>query len=363
MIKMEKQFILELCKIDEENGETIKRFLQENLDYTYVLGQLHMHRMAGAAYYTLQKHNLLGAINREFRNSLRIVYQYNQYWMESYQYALQKIAEILVSANFSYAVLKGALLTSMYPAGIRTSNDLDLLIQRKDIPEAVSLFSKEGFVQGFIRKGYLEKATRKDIINAQLNRGEIIPFIKRVDWKAMEFLEVDMNVSLDEKPMENAQVVEEMLENRREMDGNLCLYTLNEIDFFLHLCTHLYKEASVYQWVIMGRDLSLYKFYDIYCYFKQKFSKTDVLELARRIKRFGIEKDVSYSLIQTHALWPFQEEAKEVMEQLLEAVCPENRDFLDEVHDPATKKRYRFRQPFIERLFDGKRGCKMEEWI
>ncbi len=358
---MEKQLIIELCRIEEDNKEKIEGLLQEKLDYAYVLGQLHMHRMAGAAYHTLQKHDLLGTVNREFRNSLKMVYQYNQYWMESYQCALQKISEILEKGNFSYAVLKGGLLSFMYPSGIRTSNDIDLLIERKSIPELVELFSKGGFVQGFIKKGYLERASRKDIINAQLNRGEIIPFIKKVDWKAMEFLEVDINISLDEKPVENMEIVQKMLARREKLDmeGNQCLYTLGEEDFFIHLCMHLYKEASVYQWVYMGRDLSLYKFYDIYLYFKEKIAKKSVVELEKRVKRLGVEKEVSYSLIHTNALWPFTEGAKKEMDTLLKGICPKRFDFLDEVYDPATKKQYRFQQPLLERLFDGLRKYKM----
>ena len=57
--------------------------------------------------------------------------------------------------------------------------------------------------------------------------------------------------------------VGEMLSRRETMPG--CgLYTLSLPDFILHLCAHLYKEATVMAWVEMGRDQSLYKYADLY---------------------------------------------------------------------------------------------------
>ena len=39
---------------------------------------------------------------------------------------------------------------------------------------------------------------------------------------------------------------------------------LGDEDFFLHLCAHLYKEATTLPWIEMHRDMTLYKYCDIY---------------------------------------------------------------------------------------------------
>lgn len=40
--------------------------------------------------------------------------------------------------------------------------------------------------------------------------------------------------------------------------------TLESYDFLLHLCSHLYKEAMAVPWIRMRRDMTLYKYCDIY---------------------------------------------------------------------------------------------------
>lgn len=42
------------------------------------------------------------------------------------------------------------------------------------------------------------------------------------------------------------------------------LVTLEDKDFIIHLCLHLYKEATTSEWVFRRKDLNLYKFNDIY---------------------------------------------------------------------------------------------------
>ena len=97
-----------------------------------------------------------------------------------------------------------------------------------------------------------------------MTRGETVPYIKKVKFPEMQFLEVDINFSLDYKQGDTA-LLEEMMKNTviEEKDG-FCVRTLRRDDFFIHLCAHLYKEATTLPWVEMRRDMTLYKYCDIY---------------------------------------------------------------------------------------------------
>ena len=62
---------------------------------------------------------------------------------------------------------------------------------------------ENGFIQGHIRGRKIIKATREEIILSRMNYGETIPFCKF--WEG-RYLCVDINFSLDYKPMKDNTV-------------------------------------------------------------------------------------------------------------------------------------------------------------
>ena len=322
-----------------------------------LLGQLCMHRCAGAAYKTLEAAGQLASVNREMRTTLQLLYSGNVRKNQSMKQCLGELAEILSKEDFPYGVLKGAVLVYLYPEGVRTSNDIDLLVNRRDLTQVTQCLLSNGFSQGYIRNNRFVPATRRDIVNALVNRGETTPFIKQVDLPEMKFLEVDVNISLDETAFQKETAVSEMLQKRR-MDENCGLYTLDKVDFLIHLCTHLYKEASVYQWVQMGRDLSLYKFLDIYLFCQREFSEEDVTLFVNRAKQYQVEEACYYALYHTSLLWDME---KSFIEGILEGLKRKDLGFLDEVYNPEDHKIYGFTLSFPERLFLERRNRYLRE--
>lgn len=118
----------------------------------------------------------------------------------------------------------------------------------------------------------------------------------------MEYLELDVNFSLDFKPGREGSAVEAMLEDsRRSLFGSL--YTLSLPDFFLHLCAHLFKEATVMSWVEMGRDLSLYKFCDLYLLIDRFLEESLGREIQRRVESLRLRRECYYALLHTRRLF------------------------------------------------------------
>jgi len=361
VLKNEIDFILELCKYIKPNETIINELINNGLDYPYILGQLLFNRVGGAAYYTLNKINLLGKMNREFRNTLKIIYETNRIKNESFKKALDYLSEIFTDTDIPYALLKGSYLVNIYPTGLRTSNDIDILINFKDSSGISGLLLNNGFVQGNIRNGELVKATRAEIISSQINRGEAVPFIKEINLPYMRFLEIDINFSLDFKPEQDKSIISEMLKKStcviKTENGDL--YTLSKQDFLIQLCAHLYKEASVYSWVEFGRDQGLYKYLDIYLFISE-FSEiifTDLFE--ERIKNFGVEKECYYALKETKEL--FDTENNIALNAFLEKIKPNDISYLKEIYDPATRKKYKYEIPFKEWVFCGKRREYLNE--
>ena len=354
--------IMELCKINSYDRDKLEELLSSCPDKAYVLGQLMYHRMGAAAWYVLKESGLAGKVNREFRNSLRMVYDSSGKRSAGFRRMLTETAGILAGAPFPYAVLKGARLAYEYPAGLRTSNDLDILVRQEDIGALSDRLKGAGYIQGFIRDDTLVPATRSEILSSRLNRGETVPFVKQVDWEQMKFCEIDINFSLDFKAKRSSKPVELLLADIEpmEVDEGRTLMTLSAADFIIQLCAHLYKEAAVYQWVEMGRDLSIYKFCDIYLLLMKGMTDTLGQKLAQRIVSCGVEKECYYALSTTAQLFDIDSPA---LNRLLHVIQPANTAYIKEIIDPSRKKAYRYDMNFTDWVFCGDRSNNLQEVI
>ena len=87
-MKSENRFILELIKGEYADKEALIDLMKERMDYPYILGQLLYNRVGAVAYLTLKQNELLQMVNREFRNSLRAIYEYNSVKTESFSVKL-----------------------------------------------------------------------------------------------------------------------------------------------------------------------------------------------------------------------------------------------------------------------------------
>ena len=356
MDKKEKELFKSLCSFKS------KSFNEELIDAATpeVLGHLFFNRMPAVAYGTLKKHGLLGRVNREFCNSLKGAYIQNCEKNKSYFECVEYLRDLLFKFKGSYAMLKGAYLCKLYPDGYRTSNDIDLLVQANDVSEIGEILIQGDFKQGNVRCGKFEPATRKDIIESKMTRGETVPYVKEINLPGMQFLEVDINFSLDYKPGD-ADLLEEIMKNTafEEIEG-FRVRTLKNDDFFVHLCTHLYKEATTLPWVEMMRDMTLYKYCDIYLFLNDA-STAYVDFVFERAKELNLEKICAFVVIQMSGLFTFENtyaltKAKEILKN--------DPDYIHTVYAPKDKKPYIYIDKDIEsRFFSNNRKLLLKEKI
>lgn len=354
MKQKEKDLFKSLCSFKEE------MFNENLLDAATpaVLGHLFFNRMQAIAYGTLAKHGLLGKINREFRNSLKIAYDQNIGKNNSFFRCVKQVEDALSGCACKYAMLKGAYLCKAYPDGYRTSNDIDLLVLPKDVTEIGNALLAAGFKQGNIRNGVFEPATRKEIIESKMMRGETVPYIKEVGLPDMKFLEVDINFSLDYKPTDT-HLLDEMLNNTVvEQMNDFEVRTLRSDDFFVHLCSHLYKEATTLPWVEMMRDMTLYKYCDIYLLLNDA-EKERVNFLFERAKRLKMEKICAFAVLQAAELFSFK---NSYAVGIATEILADDRDFIHTVASPKDKKEMIFTERnILERFFADDRKMLLEE--
>jgi len=357
MTNKEKTLFVKLCSFMDENKNELSALLQDSASPA-VLGQLFFNRMQGVAYGVLLKNNLLGDVNREFRNSLKAAWEQNRLKNKSFFAAVQHLSGVLRGKADKYAMLKGAVLCKKYPEGYRTSNDIDLLLLPEDITEIGSVLSNAGFRQGEIKSGEFVPATRKEIIESRMMRGETVPYILEINLPMLKYLEVDLNFSLDYKNGD-IETLKRMLAKAKEIAvKDLKVQTLCEEDFFLHLCGHLHKEAATLPWVQMKRDMSLYKYCDIYMLLYD-LSDDAIGRIFTRAEELHMADICAFSILQTAQLF------KSVNEAAVKAArraLGGSTDILDIVLSPKDKKLLRYTEPSVlERFFSRDSAALLEE--
>lgn len=356
----ENKIILELSKPQHFDKDMLFSAFSKPLDLPYILGQLLFNRVGGNAYHALKEAELLPKINREFSNSLKMIYDASVARTESFLKSEDMLGEIFSGADFPFALLKGALLSRIYPMGLRTSNDFDVLINQQDVQKITDLLLANGFKQGFLRNDNFTPATRSDIIFAKMNKGETVPFVKRVDLPHMPWLEIDVNFSLDFKATQENDVVKDFL-SRTENSIKLAegaLPTLCGSDFLVHLCAHLYKEATTLHWVNIQRDLSIYKFSDIYLLLDICLDESLVSDMVQTILKYNLKDECYYTFYYTREMFDIN---NPLLDSLIEQIKPENAEVIKQVYDPAQKKTYKFDLDYIEYLFHPNRLSCLKE--
>ena len=340
MNELEKQLFLHLCAFESD-------FLDHSLVESAspgVLGYLFYHRMYGVAFGRLKELDLLRNTNREFRNSLKMGYEKNLEKNNSFFDCLKTISILLNGAQQNVAFLKGAVLCQVFPPGYRVCNDIDILTIPSGVSSVSELLYENGFKQGRIINNTFVQASRFEIIHSKMMRGETVPFVKEVGLPGMQFLEIDVNYSFDYKNG-NDNSVQRFLERRINLEiiDGVSIPTFEKVDFFIHLCCHLYKEATTLPWVKMGRDMTLYKYVDIY-YLLNRMSPSEVDEVYKRANEEQLSDICSFAIIQTANLFGLQ--------SIYANERIENVDLLHRVISPRDGTVYIYRnKSIIERLF------------
>lgn len=354
MRQKEKKLFKNLCSLNAERLE------EDLLPYASpaVLGQLFFNRMQGIACCNLKKHNLLDKVNREFRGSINSAWEQNIQKNNSYFKCVQAAADILSESKTKTALLKGSLLCFYYPEGCRTANDIDLLVRPQDITVVGSLLNSKGFRQGSLSSGKFIAASRAEIIQSKMLRGETVPYIKEVNLPFMKYLEIDINFSLDYKNGQTDTVTEFLSNTRSVSERGILIPTLSKEDFFIHLCAHLYKEATTLPWINMKRDMTLYKYCDIYMLLSQ-MTDADIKRVFARAEKLELDKICAYAILETAELFDMDPQTSIRLSRKILSGHP---NFRLQVTDPEKRRTLTYKtKDTTMRFFNQNRASDLKE--
>ena len=328
---------------------------EDNIEELF--GQIVTNRIVGTAYANLD----LSTLHNDIRKSLEILKTNCEERTSFFKENLEYLSNVLKNVPFKYALLKGAFLsTFLYQHGKRTSNDIDILIESKDVSELQKLLLAHGFIQGYYDSDNKTAipATRKEVVLSKMNFGETIPFIKIIRGHPFA---IDINFSIDYKPSTNVNLIPNLLNHAVLAESEKTkFWTLNKVDFLIHLCCHLYKEATTYDWVSRKRDLMLYKFSDINIFLKNFGNEEYFNAFIERVKQFGFEKECYYTFKNSAIIYPDLMTIKG-FETYLEVLKLSDPSFMQQVILPLEKKLFQHNMTFVDWFFCLDRVAQLKE--
>lgn len=320
---------------------------EEFLDFIKV------NRINGIIYKVLSEMGLFKFTSEKINTCLSELHYKNIQQNKNMLRILSELPAILNIQEYKYAMLKGSyLIPHMYEEGLRTSNDIDILISQKDIDKIDKDLSSKGFIQKVYKEGQgLVEATRKEKLFVRMNFGELVPYFKDYIQPGLETAIIDINISLDFKAKDSRNLVEDLLKNiiQYNIDDKV-LYTLDNIHFFIQLCTHLYKEAKIYNWVIESRDSLLYKYCDIYIYLLNNHDREYYKKLAEYVNRYELNRECYYSVVNTMQIFSSLQEYV-YLNEFINLIKPQKLKFMNQISWPLEKKLYEYDIEFSKWVF------------
>lgn len=179
---------------------------------------------------------------------------------------------------------------------------------------------------------------------SRMNYGETVPWVKLIDGRPVE---VDINFSVDYKANSNNNIVKKLLENCITVTfDDWKLQTLAPVEFFIHLCCHLYKEATTYDWVRRRKDLMLYKFSDINVFLHEYGNQQFFLDLTQRVRELSVEKKCYYTCENASIIYPHILEING-FKSFLHQIQPDNLLFMRQIIHPQEKRLFTHNMDFI----------------
>lgn len=342
----ENDLILLACVQEktQQEVEQIEEILKQPVNWAYVIGQLIHHRLTGYFVNGLPN-DCKKYLFKEVKKQLDLIVQMNKViMMENMQY-MQKIFAKLEEENVVYAGLKGVIYNaSLYPLGIRRSNDMDLLVPEQELKKLDKILRDEGFIQS-LNSGKPE-ASKKEKVIQRLKHHDLVPYYKENSGSLLlPYYKIDINFRIDS---EIEGITEKVLDFGTELYSNngFTVRGLKWQTHLLHLCIHFYREASHSIWVSDKRDCMLYKIVDIENTIRS-IGSDKLTEWVNTIGDFECSRQIYFTFYYLNQFYPC-----EAYEKVLELTKEGNDNCIDDIKILGTDEIVKRDKFFAESAFD-----------
>ena len=331
---------------DCQNSEKFIQIANEKIDWFMVLNYCIMNKVVGLFWYNAEKYK----IDKHVPSSVKYIYDIYKYSEVKRNKAIIdsaiEIQQLLQDNDVKVVPLKGLILSHEIYEGLsmRHMNDMDFLIKYDDIKKVQPILEQIGYqvakIDSVNKK--LIPYSREEQIAWSMYMNNHPPFSKVTDNPIIPLLILDFSFSLDFK--RDFNVVNSMVENSKYNDAYE-FNSLNSADFFIHLCCHIFKEATNAIWVLHYQDINLIKFCDA----REYLLKNNSEEWRNEV----ISKSIKYDTVEAvyFTIYHIIELYNDNIEEYLQDLNIQNKDFLYSFGKREFGIETKWRKTFIERLF------------
>lgn len=352
------QFVLRLSRltISEEDTKIITDLIEsEKLNWPRIFQVAIQNKVLGLLYNNLKRLKLISRIPTRYEKNAKFFCLGNAIRNTELFKEYEKVIHALTQAGIKAVPLKGIYLAPnvYHEYSAREMSDVDLLVKREDSAKILEIMTSLGYEQGSYKKEThkVEPYSREKKMLWNMNMNTMIPFAKICDSQYAECIKFDISFNLDLKLEPNP--VPSMLERAYQSDG---LWYLKPSDFFIHLCCHLYKEASNAEWIYQNKDVNIIKFCDVREYILQKMRTEDIQEAIHSALEHKVNQAVYYTIFYLKMIYQDGYEDK-----IMEELEIDDLSFLEQFGQNNFKESVKFKKSFWERIFSDSNAEELKE--
>lgn len=336
----EQKLLILLSRISYTDSieSDLREIVNKNIDWYCLICYAIKNKVIGFVYYNLDRFGLLDKIPKQIIRIMRFYYIGNSFRNEVYVREFQKIEEKFQQEGVLYAPLKGIFfLTDLYKdMSGRALNDIDCMIDYNQYKIVKQIMQAEGYAQ--TEYDGVEKVqkpiSRKKAVFWNLHMNNSYPFRREIGNVFCERVNFDFCFGIEKN---NRKIVSDMLGRMYRKNQ------LNNYDFFIHLCAHLYKEAVNDMWIWSGSDINLVKFTDVREFSMKYMSVEDFFRAINLAREEGgnILKSIHFTMYYLKEIFDDGYE-----EDVINYCNIDNEEYLEYFNEDT-----KFKKNFWERLF------------
>lgn len=287
---------INLC--EQDRNEIISILKNQKLDMDYLILLAKKHKVLQLITNHLINLDIDSKISSPNKIFLKSFYLSTKNRNEIMFDELRKVLTEFHRRNIKAIPLKGAILApNLYKdLGLRILNDIDFLISLDSRNAASSSLKDLGYNIGLYNwvSKEVNQISREEELMWKMHVGNLYPHTLALTNEYCDFVSIDFSYDVD---LKKDYMAANKLLNSSEISYiyGAEAYLLSKIDFLIHLCIHLYKEATNVQWVIYHADLNLIKFCDVREYTKTIMGEIDSNLFYKRVKELKAEESVFYT--------------------------------------------------------------------
>ncbi len=295
-LNLEQKIVLMTSRIsDKADNQELENHLKQNVCWEKLIKYAVRNKVIYLLYNNLVQNGLKAYIPKYYHTLLADSCNCNYIRNTEKLNELTKIQSEMKGSYISFVPVKGSyLIDNVYRNRmIRTTNDIDILIKRKDIKIVDEIMRNNGYEQGEYdpenNKVIVPDNTKKMLYKTKMYN--LLPYIKinnDIPTKTVIFdISFSLDFSLDTSPI--SEMLDCVVEKEKYVELQL-------EHFFIHMCCHHYREASNVAWFLIGKDLNLIKFCDVREFVIQKMDRNSIDRAISFAKQYSLEKAVYFTI-------------------------------------------------------------------